>query len=101
MGAKDGGRKGGPRCRVMLPCVVAAGVQFSLALQLSLLTHAVRPLHAAVFFFEVTSSTLQVLRRATCSSPSGHHEPATSYMLQFWVDVELNGAEGPVQSGVA
>ena len=53
------------------------------------------------FFFEVTSSTLQVLRRATCSSPSGHHEPATSYMLQFWVDVELNGAEGPVQSGVA
>uniref|UniRef100_A0A453Q5M1 Uncharacterized protein n=1 Tax=Aegilops tauschii subsp. strangulata TaxID=200361 RepID=A0A453Q5M1_AEGTS len=36
--AGEGGRKGAPKWRVVLACMVAAGVQFGWALQLSLLT---------------------------------------------------------------
>ena len=113
MGAKDGGRKGGPKCRVMLPCIVAAGVQFSLALQLSLLTHAVRPLHIVVCFWSTTT-----LSTTQCCVPGSatHTTGGSTGDLQFtqrpprapdvlhaavWVDVELIDAEGPVQSGVA
>lgn len=51
--AGEGGRKGAPKYRVVLACMVAAGVQFGWALQLSLLTPYIQTLgidHAMASF---------------------------------------------------
>uniref|UniRef100_A0A453Q5T8 Sucrose transport protein SUT4 n=1 Tax=Aegilops tauschii subsp. strangulata TaxID=200361 RepID=A0A453Q5T8_AEGTS len=51
--AGEGGRKGAPKWRVVLACMVAAGVQFGWALQLSLLTPYIQTLgidHAMASF---------------------------------------------------